>query len=124
MNRQPGRTGLGGDHRILSVRDLAVDFAGEAGVVHALHGVDFDLYRGRTLAIVGESGSGKSVTVQAVMGLLPKKGTITRGEIMFSDPPRYGVVDIAKLPRNGDKMRDIRGGPRPIIFQEPITALT
>ncbi|SEC43186.1 peptide/nickel transport system ATP-binding protein [Rhizobiales bacterium GAS191] len=113
-----------GDHRILSVRDLAVDFAGDAGVVHALHGVNFDLYRGRTLAIVGESGSGKSVTVQAAMGLLPKKGRITRGEILFSDPARHGIVDIAKLPRNGDKMRDIRGGRMAMIFQEPMTSLS
>ena len=115
---------MAGDHRILSVRDLAVDFAGDAGVVHALHGVDFDLYRGRTLAIVGESGSGKSVTVQAVMGLLPKKGKITGGEIIFSDSPRHDVVDIAKLPRNGDQMREIRGGRIAMIFQEPMTSLS
>ncbi|MFI5013761.1 MAG: dipeptide ABC transporter ATP-binding protein [Hyphomicrobiales bacterium] len=115
---------MAGDHRILSVRDLAVEFAGDAGVVHALHDVNFDLYRGRTLAIVGESGSGKSVTVQAVMGLLPKKGRIIRGEILFCDPVRHGIVDLAKLPRNGDKMRDIRGGRIAMIFQEPMTSLS
>ena len=115
---------MAGDHRILSVRDLAVDFAGEAGVVHALHGVSFDLYRGRTLAIVGESGSGKSVTVQAVMGLLPKKGQIMGGEIIFRDPALHGIVDIATLPRNGDKMRDIRGGRIAMIFQEPMTSFS
>ena len=69
----------------------------DGGLVHALHGVSFDLYRGRTLAIVGESGSGKSVTVQAVMGILPKKGRITRGEIIFRDPPGSGAVDIATI---------------------------
>jgi peptide/nickel transport system ATP-binding protein len=113
-----------GDQRILSVRDLAVDFTGEAGVVHALHGVSFDLYRGRTLAIVGESGSGKSVTVQAVMGLLPKKARIIRGEMIFRDPPLHGIVDMAKLPRDGDQMRDIRGGRIAMIFQEPMTSLS
>jgi peptide/nickel transport system ATP-binding protein len=115
---------LAGDHRILSVRDLAVEFSGDAGVVYALRGVNFDLYRGRTLAIVGESGSGKSVTVQAVMGLLSKRGRITRGSIVFSDPARHGVLDIAKLPRDGDKMRDIRGGRIAMIFQEPMTSLS
>ena len=115
---------MAGDHRILSVRDLAVDFIGEAGVVHALRDVNFDLYRGRTLAIVGESGSGKSVTVQAVMGLLPKKGRITRGEIIFCDPLRQTLVDITTLPRNGDAMRDIRGGRIAMIFQEPMTSLS
>ncbi len=115
---------MAGDQRILSVRDLAVDFAGEGGVMHALHGIDFDLCRGRTLAIVGESGSGKSVTVQAVMGLLPKKGKITRGEIIFRDPTGPDIVDIASLPRDGDKMRDIRGGRIAMIFQEPMTSLS
>ncbi|MBV9051140.1 MAG: ABC transporter ATP-binding protein, partial [Hyphomicrobiales bacterium] len=108
----------------MSVRDLAVDFAGEGGAVHALRGVNFDLYRGRTLAIVGESGSGKSVAVQAVMGLLPKNGHITRGQIIFSDPVRRNLVDITTLPRNGDAMRDIRGGRIAMIFQEPMTSLS
>ena len=115
---------MAGDHRILSVRDLAVDFTGEAGVVHALRDVNFDLYRGRTLAIVGESGSGKSVTVQAVMGLLPKNARITRGQIIFRDPVRQNLVDITALPRNGDEMRDIRGGRIAMIFQEPMTSLS
>jgi peptide/nickel transport system ATP-binding protein len=115
---------VAGDHRILSVRDLAVDFTGEAGIVHALRDVNFDLYRGRTLAIVGESGSGKSVTVQAVMGLLPKNARITRGEIIFRDPLRQDLVDITTLPRNGDEMRDIRGGRIAMIFQEPMTSLS
>jgi peptide/nickel transport system ATP-binding protein len=115
---------LAGDHRILSVRDLAVEFSSDAGVVHALRGVNFDLYRGRTLAIVGESGSGKSVAVQAVMGLLSKRGKITRGSIIFSDPARHGILDIAQLPRDGDKMRDIRGGRIAMIFQEPMTSLS
>jgi peptide/nickel transport system ATP-binding protein len=123
-NRALGGSRVAGDHRILSVRDLAVDFAGEAGVVHALRDVNFDLYRGRTLAVVGESGSGKSVTVQAVMGLLPKKGRITRGEIIFRDPLRQSLVDITTLPRNGDAMRDIRGGRIAMIFQEPMTSLS
>ena len=115
---------MAGDHRILSVRDLAVEFSSDPGVVHALRDVNFDLYRGRTLAIVGESGSGKSVTVQAVMGLLPKRGKITRGSIIFSDPARHGILDIAQLPRDGDKMRDIRGGRIAMIFQEPMTSLS
>ena len=62
---------------LLSVRDLRVVLKMAAGDIEALHGVDFDIQPGSTVAMVGESGSGKSVTAQAVMGILPANARIT-----------------------------------------------
>ena len=62
---------------LLSVRDLRVVFKMAAGEIEALHGVDFDIQPGSTVALIGASGSGKSVTAQAVMGILPANARIT-----------------------------------------------
>ena len=55
--------------QVLSVRDLDITFKTTAGKVHAIRGVNIDLYKGETVALVGESGSGKSVTMKAAMGI-------------------------------------------------------
>ena len=58
--------------KILEVKNMHISFHTFSGEVQAIRGVDFDLYKGETLAIVGESGSGKSVTTKAIMRLLPE----------------------------------------------------
>ena len=55
---------------ILQIKNLDISFRTNAGVVHAIRGVNLDLQKGETVAIVGESGSGKSVTMKAAVGLL------------------------------------------------------
>jgi peptide/nickel transport system ATP-binding protein len=109
---------------LLSVRDLSVDFQGDAGVVHAVKKVSFDVFEGQTLAVVGESGSGKSVTAQAIMGLLSKKARVTSGNCFFRDPLNGTVTDLLSLDSNGPQMRAIRGGRIAMIFQEPMTSLS
>ena len=87
---------------ILTVRDLHVSFASEAGTVRAVSGVSFDLQRGKTLGIVGESGSGKSVTSMAIMGLLDKNAKV-EGSIEFE-----GENLLEKNDAQMSKLRDLR----------------
>ncbi|GAB76775.1 peptide/nickel transport system ATP-binding protein [Austwickia chelonae] len=100
---------------ILSVRDLHVRFGSEAGSVHAVRGVDLDLYPGRVLGIVGESGSGKSVTSLAIMGLLPETAKVT-GSITYGGKELLGLSDR--------EMSRHRGSDISMIFQDPLSSLT
>ncbi len=101
---------------ILSVEDLVTAFDTEAGLIHAVEGVSFDVRRGETLGLVGESGCGKSVTALSIMRLLPKPiGNIVNGRIFLNGK------EIISLP--ADEMHHIRGFGISMIFQEPMTAL-
>ena len=111
--------------KVLTVRDLSITFTTTAGPVHAIRGVNLDLYRGETLAIVGESGSGKSVTVKAAMGILAKNGTVDSGTIEFTyhhDDGTPETVDILKMKKK-DIRRHINGKRIAMIFQDPMTSL-
>ncbi|WP_050614318.1 ABC transporter ATP-binding protein [Bacillus testis] len=102
--------------KILEVKDLHISFHTFAGEVQAIRGVNFDLFKGETLAIVGESGSGKSVTTKSIMRLLPPSNSeIKQGEILFDGK------DIAALPDR--QMEKIRGKDISMIFQDPMTSL-
>ncbi|MEE9195293.1 MAG: ATP-binding cassette domain-containing protein, partial [Alphaproteobacteria bacterium] len=114
---------------VLTVRDLRVGFHIHGTVVVAVDGISFSVRQASTVALVGESGSGKSTVAQSIMGILPKVGRIEGGEILFRDPRTVakdgdGTIDIAKLDRDGRRMRAIRGGQISIIFQEPMTSLS
>jgi peptide/nickel transport system ATP-binding protein len=100
---------------LLEVRDLAVSFATEEGVVQAVDGVSFELDAGEVLAVVGESGSGKSVTAMTVMGL-------TRGpNARFEGTAEYKGTELIKA--SDDDLQRVRGAEIAMIFQDPMTSL-
>lgn len=100
---------------VLQVKDLHAVFAIQKKEYEVLHDISFDVHRNETVCVVGESGCGKSVTTLCVMGLLPKNGRITHGEILLDGK------NITALPAK--KMVKIRGRKVGMIFQEPMTAL-
>lgn len=103
---------------ILSVRDMRVEFDTYGGIVKAVRGVSFDVKRGKTLAIVGESGCGKSVTVQALMGLVPiPPGRITSGSVTLNGKEIIeGAPGYIHNPH-------LKGKEIGMIFQDPMTSL-
>ncbi|HHU23646.1 MAG: ATP-binding cassette domain-containing protein [Bacilli bacterium] len=101
--------------KILEVKNLTISFKTPNGLVRAVRGVSFDLYKGETFAIVGESGSGKSVTNRAIMGILARNGIIDDGEI------NYRNQDLTKL--SEANFHQIRGKKIGMIFQDPLSSL-
>ena len=67
---------------ILEIKDLKVNFRSSGKNINAIRGVDIVLRKGQTIALVGESGSGKSVTMKAVMGILPDNAEISTGPVI------------------------------------------
>ncbi|AGT09403.1 ABC transporter ATP-binding protein [Paracoccus aminophilus] len=100
---------------LLSIRNLTVRFATSTGSFTAVDGIDVTVDKGDVLAIVGESGSGKSVSMLAVMGLLPDTATVTADEM------RFDGRDLLKL--SPKERRKIIGREITMIFQEPIASL-
>ena len=111
--------------KILQIRDLDITFRTTAGPVHAIRGVNIDLYKGETVAIVGESGSGKSVTMKAAMGILASNATVTNGSIEYTyrnDGGNMETVDILKKDKKWIR-RNVNGKRIAMVFQDPMTSL-
>ena len=101
---------------LLNIKNLKISFLRDGEWNESVHGVSFEVPKGKTLGIVGESGSGKSVSNLAVMRLLnEKQSKITADEITLDGK------DILHLSEN--EMHDVRGKRIAMIFQEPMTSL-
>jgi peptide/nickel transport system ATP-binding protein len=100
---------------LVEIKDLTVKFVSRDATVQAVNGVSFEMMPGEVLCIIGESGSGKSVTMRALMQLLPKRRAVLSGHM------RVGDYDIRAL--SARQMSDVRGSTISMVFQEPMTAL-
>ena len=111
--------------KILDIHDLDITFKTTAGMVHAIRGVNIDLYRGETVAIVGESGSGKYVTMKAAMGILASNATVENGTIEFSYHHADGTAETVDILKKDKKWirRHINGKRIAMVFQDPMTSL-
>ena len=98
---------------MLTVTDLAVSTT--QGGTRLVDGVSFAVRRGEALGLVGESGSGKSLTLRAILGLMPPGIERTAGQVVFDG------VDLTRIPRR--EVRRIRGRRIGMVFQDPMTAL-
>ena len=107
---------------LLEVTDLRTSFRTDDGVVRAVDGVSFSVDKGQTLGIVGESGSGKSVTCLTIMGLNPRRNTMTTGQALWrgAESPEAGENLLTASPR---RLRELRGNDIAMIFQDPMTSL-
>ncbi len=100
----------------LTIDRLNVTFATEAGALHALKNVSFDVPENRIVGIVGESGCGKSTLINAILGLLADNGSIDSGSILFEGQDELTTLGPAR-------MRDLRGPRIATVFQDPMGAL-
>lgn len=96
---------------ILSLNDVHVSI----GETEILRGVSFSLEQGRTLGIVGESGCGKSMTGKAIMGMLPRGGSVTSGSIKLGDR------ELTKFSKK--EWLEVRGVEVALVMQDPFTSL-
>jgi dipeptide transport system ATP-binding protein len=100
---------------LLEIENLVVEFATATGPFRAVDGVSLTVDQREVLAIVGESGSGKSVSMLAVMGLLPRIAKVTADRMVFDGKDLLSLDDAAR--------RRIIGRDIAMIFQEPMASL-
>jgi dipeptide transport system ATP-binding protein len=100
---------------LLEIKNLSVEFPNQSGVLRAVDGVSLTLDEGEVLGVVGESGSGKSVTMLALMGLVPFPGRVRADKLAFNGRDLLTLSDRER--------RKLTGKDVAMIFQEPTTSL-
>jgi len=101
--------------RLLEVENLSVEFPAAGGTARAVDAVSFSLSEGELVGVVGESGSGKSLTMLAVLGLVPYPGRLTADRLAFKGR------DLLAL--SARERRRLAGKSIAMVFQEPTASL-
>jgi peptide/nickel transport system ATP-binding protein len=100
---------------VLDVEDLRVQLRTPRGTAHVVNGLTYSVGPGETVAVVGESGSGKSVSVLALLGLLPQRVATVSGRALLQGE------DLLTMP--AERLRQVRGPGAGMVFQDPMTSL-
>lgn len=100
---------------LLDVKGLKTYFFTEEGIVKAVDGVSFNIYKDEIIGLVGETGCGKSVTALSILQIVRSPGKIMEGEIIFKD---INLLDLTEK-----EMRTKRGKNITMIFQDPLNSL-
>lgn len=102
--------------KLLSIRNLRVQYNTDEAVVYALNDFSLDLDKGEILGVVGETGAGKTTMALSIMNLLPDRvAEVTGGSITYNGK---NVLEMSKK-----QLRDLRGAEISMIFQDPMTSL-
>ena len=101
--------------KLLEIKDYCVTFTVDKVKSYAVNHINLSVDKGEVLGLVGETGAGKTTTALSVMGLLPKYGVKTSGEIWFNGKKLTGMKE--------KEYRKIRGEHISMIFQDPMTSL-
>ncbi|MCK4392420.1 ABC transporter ATP-binding protein [Candidatus Bipolaricaulota bacterium] len=104
------------DEKLLSVKDLIIEYQARGGTARAIDNVSLNIREGKVLGLVGESGCGKSTLGLSVMKLLPRTGKVVQGEILFKG---RNLLDLPERIMN----KEIRGREIAMIIQDPLHAL-
>lgn len=103
------------NEKVLEVKNLKTVFKSRGQEVQAVRGVEFTVEKGEIMGLVGESGSGKSVTMKAVIGILPENAAVS------ADSLKLNGKELTEL--SEEQYRKLRGKEMTMIFQDPMTAL-
>lgn len=104
------------NENLLEIRNLAVEYHTDDGVIYAVNNINLSVKKGETIGLVGETGAGKTTIAKSILRILPKpQAELVSGEILFEGE------NIVKLSERD--MRKIRGNKIAMIFQDPMTAL-